>query len=553
MNEIESTLLNHGISLDDIQKAKSYQARVGGSLEKILMNMGSIDEDLLPSIYAQLLSAPMLQSKQIELWRPPENRQELPLEFLRQNGWLLFALLDKCRVQLLTFSPLNWNVLQYLSHEAIDYECIVASEADFNILDLKQSHIETSPSESNVLSDIEEERLREMAGEAPTVNLLNSLMTRALRMNASDIHIEPKANRYRVRFRIDGVLQDIDLLPQSLQLPIISRLKILSGMDISEKRRPQDGKIELRLANIDLDVRVSALPVNQGESMVMRLLRKDSLSYDLSTMGLASDTAVMIKEDLKRTSGVILLTGPTGSGKTSTLYSFLSDINNENVKIVTLEDPVEYQLPGLTQVQVRPEIDFDFSAGLRSIVRQDPDVIMVGEIRDRETCQIAMQAALTGHLVFSTVHTNDAPSAYIRLLDLGVEEFLLNAALISIIAQRLVRKLCEHCAEPASDAKDLEKKYQLNKLGKRFNVLDLRLMQASGCERCAGTGYSGRIAVMEYLRCDDQIRMIKKDDQFLASANKHNREQGRRDLFEDGLLKAMTGVTSIDEILRVCG
>ena len=553
MMKIEAALTEHGVSSEDIDKAKSYQARAGGSLEKILLNMGSFSEELLPSVYSHLLDAPILSEEQRDAWYPPATKAELPNSFLINNDWLLFACPEGAPLQLLTFSPLNWNVLQYLAHENIRYEVIITSEADFGLLSLKLNDSKSVVTEYGELSDVEEERLREMASEAPTVNLLNSLITRALRLKASDMHIEPKGNRYRVRFRIDGVLQDIDTLPQRLQLPIISRLKILSGMNIAEKRRPQDGKIEMRIANIDLDIRVSALPVNQGESVVMRFLRKDSLNYDLSALGLADDTAKMIQEDLARTAGVILLTGPTGSGKTTTLYSFLNNINSEVIKIVTLEDPVEYQLSGLTQVQVRPEIGFDFSAGLRSIVRQDPDVIMVGEIRDRETCQIAMRAALTGHLVFSTVHTNDAPSAYIRLLDLEVEEFLLNSALISIIAQRLVRKLCDHCAAPSSQSEKLVQRFQLDLLAKRYGVSEITLKDAKGCDHCAGTGYSGRIAVLEYLRCDDHIRTIPKDDQFLAAAKLHNREMGGRDLLEDGLMKAMTGSTTVDEVLRVCG
>ena len=553
MMQIEAALTEHGVSPEDIDKAKSYQARAGGSLEKILLNMGAFSEELLPSIYAHILQAPLLTQGQRDAWQPPEHSAGLPIEFLQKNDWLLFACPEGKPVQLVTFAPLNWDVLQYLVHESIEYELIITSESDYSLISLKLSDTTSLTNKSGELSDVEEQRLREMASEAPTVNLLNSLITRALRMNASDMHVEPKGNRYRVRFRVDGVLHDIDTLPTRLQLPIISRLKILSGMDIAEKRRPQDGKIEMRIANIDLDIRVSALPVNQGESMVMRFLRKDSLSYDLAALGLADDTAAMIQEDLARTAGVILLTGPTGSGKTTTLYSFLNDINSEDVKIVTLEDPVEYQLPGLSQVQVRPEIGFDFSAGLRSIVRQDPDVIMVGEIRDRETCQIAMQAALTGHLVFSTVHTNDAPSAYTRLLDLGVEEFLLNAALISIIAQRLVRKLCPHCAVPSSQSKKLVSRYDLEPLATCFGLAQINLKDAVGCKHCDNTGYSGRIAVLEYLRCDDQIRVIPKDDQFLAAAKAYNKAQGGRNLLEDGLLKAMAGGTTIDEVLRVCG
>jgi general secretion pathway protein E len=302
-----------------------------------------------------------------------------------------------------------------------------------------------------------------------------------------------------------------------------------------------------------LDIRVSALPLQEGESVVMRLLRKDSISYSFDSLDLPPDTKAAISADLARTTGVILMTGPTGSGKTTSLYTFLSHLNQPGVKIITLEDPVEYQLPGLNQVQVRPEIDFDFNAGLRSIVRQDPDVIMVGEIRDQETCRIALQAALTGHLVFSTVHTNDAASAFTRLLDLGVPEYLLNAALLSVMAQRLVRRLCQDCSVPSDSQRDIVDEYQLSGLISRFNVDQPQLRKAVGCESCNHTGYRGRIAIIEYLQVEDRLKVIPKDDQFLSSARQLNAERGFRSLIEDGMLRALQGETTPEEVARVCG
>jgi general secretion pathway protein E len=287
--------------------------------------------------------------------------------------------------------------------------------------------------------------------------------------------------------------------------------------------------------------------------MVMRFLRKESIRYDMAVLGLSDDIENLIKEDLTSTAGVVLLTGPTGSGKTTTLYTFLNELNDEDVKIVTLEDPVEYQLEGINQVQVNSDIGFDFAAGLRSIVRQDPDIIMLGEIRDSETAKIAMQSALTGHLVFSTVHTNDAPSAYTRLLDLGVEEFLLNAALVSIVAQRLARKICEHCAEPEKNLDIHIEKYQLEKLAKRFAIEKINLQKGKGCELCAQTGYKGRMAVTEYLRCDEHIKALPKGADFTSAAKLHNKELNRRTLMEDGLYKAMLGLTTIEEVVRVAG
>jgi general secretion pathway protein E len=273
----------------------------------------------------------------------------------------------------------------------------------------------------------------------------------------------------------------------------------------------------------------------------------------MSVLGLSSDIETLIREDIKTTSGVVLLTGPTGSGKTTTLYTFLNALNNDDVKIITLEDPVEYQLDGINQVQVNSDIGFNFASGLRSIVRQDPDIIMLGEIRDKETAQIALQSALTGHLVFSTVHTNDAASAYTRLLDLGVEEFLLNAALVSIVAQRLARKVCQHCAEPDKDAALLIEKYQLQTLADKFNLEGIKLSKGAGCEKCSYSGYKGRMAVVEYLRCDDDIKAMPKDSEFIPKAKAHNHSLQRRTLLEDGFYKAILGLTTIEEVIRIAG
>ncbi|WP_409424572.1 GspE/PulE family protein [Pseudoalteromonas sp. RW-H-Ap-1] len=448
--------------------------------------------------------------------------------------------------------PLNISVNNWLVKQGISADILIANESEIQALASKLADSSNQSLEENVSGD-EEERLRELASEAPTVNLLNSLIGKALRQGASDMHLEPFQGRYRVRYRIDGVLHEVERIAPKMQLPIVTRLKILSGMDIAEKRRPQDGKIELKISNQEIDIRVSSLPLNDGESVVMRFLRKDNVRYDMSVLGLSSDIEACIKEDIKTTSGVVLLTGPTGSGKTTTLYTFLNALNNDDVKIITLEDPVEYQLPGINQVQVNSDIGFDFSAGLRSIVRQDPDIIMLGEIRDKETAQIALQSALTGHLVFSTVHTNDAASAYTRLLDLGVEEFLLNAALVSIVAQRLARKICEHCSQPDPEAEKYITKYDLNDFIERFNIPSIDIRKGIGCEHCSNTGYKGRMAVTEYLACDDTIKALPKDANFINKAKTHNQSLKRRTLIEDGLYKAILGQTTIAEVLRVAG
>lgn len=552
MKQLAELLSSHfGVPEVEIDKAKSFQLKYGGQLENILMSMGSLSSEVLPELYAQLLNVPLLTDAEVSELEISGVDAELPFDFLRERGWLL-AEMHEDTALMVTCAPFDKDVQEILSSRNFSCELRLVNRDQFNLL---QSKVEkpSSSLESSQLNSVEEARLREMASEAPTVNLLNALITRALRLRVSDMHVEPNQGRAKVRFRIDGVLQDVETIPTHLVLPVTTRLKILSGMDIAEKRRPQDGKIEMRIGGIDLDIRVSALPLNDGESVVMRFLRKDSIKYDMEVLGIAKDIEEQVLQDIKTTAGVILLTGPTGSGKTTSLYTFLHRLNSPEIKIITLEDPVEYQLEGVNQVQVQPDIGFDFAAGLRSIVRQDPDVIMLGEIRDKETASIAMQSALTGHLVFSTVHTNDAPSAYTRLLDLGVEEFLLNAALVSIVAQRLVRCLCPHCSVPVENAAAVIAKYQLQNIADRFNSGNIALKQASGCEHCNQTGFKGRVAIIEYLRCDDEIKHIPKDESFILKAKDANKKRGGRNLLEDGILKALQGITTLDEVLRVAG
>ena len=556
MSGLKRAIERAGVKPEDLEKASSYQRKAGGAIEQVLVNMGSLSEDQLPFLYADALNEPLFDDDVVDDWQPSSLGYEPDhIEFFIDRGWLPLYTNEAGARVFCTHAPLDREVAEFIRAQQIVFKRIICSRDIFDRLhaQYQASVLEVGSNQLSQLSETEEGRLRELASEAPTVNLLNRLISRALKMRASDIHIEPSERSVLVRYRIDGVLQDADTVPLRLQLPLVSRVKILAGMDIAERRRPQDGKIELRISNTDLDIRVSALPLQEGESVVMRLLRKDAISYSFDSLDLLPDTKAAISADLARTTGVILMTGPTGSGKTTSLYTFLSHLNQPGVKIITLEDPVEYQLPGLNQVQVRPEIDFDFNAGLRSIVRQDPDVIMVGEIRDQETCRIALQAALTGHLVFSTVHTNDAASAFTRLLDLGVPEYLLNAALLSVMAQRLVRRLCPDCSVPNDSQKEVIDEYQLSELMTRFHVDKPQLRKAVGCESCNHTGYRGRIAIIEYLQVEDRLKAIPKDDQFLSNARQLNTERGFRSLIEDGMLRALQGETTPEEVARVCG
>lgn len=552
MDSISLLLRDVGVTDSDIEKAEAYQQKYGGRIEQILVNMGGLASDALPIVYGKLLGVAVLAGDEAARWDPPDSVDDYPLDWLVPRGWLPFSVgADGC-CKFATRTPLDLEVNEWLRQKGLVADLCIASEEVFGSLKSRLGRFQ-NVGPAMGLNSVEEGKLRELASEAPTVNLLNSLLGRALRQRASDLHFEPHGGAARVRFRVDGVLHEVDTVPASMVLPIITRLKILAGMDIGERRRPQDGKIEFRVAGEDIDIRASVLPVAEGESAVLRFLRKSALVYDMKELGLSEDIETLVLQDLAVTSGVILLTGPTGSGKTTTLYTFLSRLNRGEVKIITLEDPIEYQLAGVNQVQVQPAIGFDFANGLRSVVRQDPDIIMVGEIRDRETASVAMQSALTGHLVFSTVHTNDTPSAYTRLLDLGVEEFLLNAALRSIIGQRLARRLCEHCATPSQAAEQLMSDMGLWPLASRLGLDSPRLLEAVGCDRCGDTGYRGRVAIAEYLRCDEHIRALSKGPDFLPRARQHASSQGWRTLLEDGFAKALRGTTTVAEVLRVAG
>ncbi|RUO56273.1 MULTISPECIES: GspE/PulE family protein [Pseudidiomarina] len=548
------------VNHDDLSKALQFQSRNGGQLEQILVRMGALSSEYLPAYYAEVYELPQLDSAQLEPLLDDDEQwqalqEALPESLLRQlmSHDCLPIAVSEAAIRVAVVNPTKPELLEFAAvHQAPELQLVIATDEQYNQLLNRYQQSTNERSDSADLSVLEEDRLRELASEAPTVNLLNNLMAKALRRRASDMHIEPWKGKGRVRYRIDGVLHEADFIPMHMVLPVVTRLKLLSNMDIAEKRRPQDGKIELRIDGLNVDVRVSALPVGEGESVVMRFLLQDSLAYDVKTLGIEHDVEAELLKDIQATSGVILLTGPTGSGKTTSLYSFLSRRNAPDVKIITIEDPVEYQLDGINQVQVQSDIGFTFANALRSVVRQDPDIIMVGEIRDAETAGIALQSALTGHLVFSTLHTNDAASAYTRLLDLGVEEFLLAAAIKVIVGQRLARKLCPHCKAPDAEGEQQYRQMKMQWMQERFGVQP-DFHRAVGCDKCAHTGYSGRVALIEYMRCDEELTALLGDAEFLTKARRMNRERGFRNLLEDGVLKAMRGETTLAEVVRVAG
>jgi len=541
----------------DIEKALQFKAKFGGMLGAILINMGVISEEaLISALSKQLGLRPFQEVDRSKLnFKNLQLGEEINMSFLLSRHWLPFGE-TKGMILFFTTYPIDSEAIQYLEDQGVDWDICLVTSSQFRELEgeynLSQGASQLGSFDASGIMDVEIDKLRELASEAPIVNLVNSFISRAVGARASDLHFEPFKNLYRVRFRIDGILHDIDFLPIQLQIPISSRIKILAGMDIAERRRPQDGQFSVKVSSKDVDLRVSSLPLAHGESIVVRFLIKESINYGLEYLGLEPDLAAALLEDISRSSGVILLTGPTGSGKTTTLYSCLNRISNEEIKIITVEDPVEYQFDGIDQVQVQPGIGYDFPSALRSIVRQDPDVIMVGEIRDSDTARIGMQASLTGHLVFSTLHTNNAAAAYTRLIDLGIKEYLINSSLISVIAQRLVRKVCQACGELKPLDKTIIEAYGLEGLAARYDLELSHKMEAKGCPECNHTGYVGRVGIMEYLRCTNQVKAMPKGSGFSIEAERYMKSQNIRSLAEDGFLKALKGITTIEEILRVC-
>ena len=386
--------------------------------------------------------------------------------------------------------------------------------------------------------------------DSAVIKLANMIITTAIKMKASDIHIEPMEKEFRVRYRIDGALRKMDSPPKRLQGAIISRFKIMSKMKISEKRIPQDGRIQINVGGKDLDLRVSSVPTNHGESIVMRILDKSNLSLGLPQLGFLSDDQTTFERLIKLPDGVVLVTGPTGSGKTTTLYACLGQINTPDKKLITVEDPVEYQMSGINQVQVNKDVGLDFSTALRSILRQAPNIVMIGEIRDEETADIAMEAALTGHLVFSTLHTNDAPSAVTRLLDIGVKPFLVASALRAAMAQRLVRAICEKCKESYTPSDREIKMLTGLASGSNAQIPD-HMYHGVGCDRCGKTGYKGRKGIFEIFKVDDTVQRLIFDHAPATLLRQRARELGMRTLREDGMLKVASGMTSLSEVLRV--
>ena len=446
------------------------------------------------------------------------------------------------------------NAFRLVTHRQVTARLAVPSELEAafqrlygsgkSSMDQIVGEVETRDDESG---NEDLQQLKELASEAPIIRLVSLIISHALAARASDIHIEPFENRLIVRYRVDGVMHEVESPPRRFSAAVISRIKIMASLDIAERRLPQDGRIKLRIQGKEIDLRVSTVPIMHGESVVMRILDKSGTALDFATLGFDPEVLKRFLQVLMQPHGIVLVTGPTGSGKTTTLYTALDRLNNPDLKILTVEDPVEYQMEGINQIQVKPQIGLTFANALRSIVRQDTDVIMIGEIRDQETAQIAVQAALTGHMVLSTLHTNDAASTVNRLLDMGMDDYLLTSTVNGILAQRLVRTLCTHCRQAHPALPEVVEEMKL----KRYTQDDpVMLFRPVGCDECGGTGYVGRISIVELLVMSDAIRSLIMRHVTAGEIRQLAIIEGMQTMYENGLSKTVLGVTTIEEVLR---
>jgi general secretion pathway protein E len=557
-SSLDKKLISAGVAPDSLAEAHSLKGNNGTGFFDQLIREKAIDEIQLLKILAEhfgLSFWPELPMESINI----DFTQNVSIQYLKKHK--IVPLITSSDSVIAVNDPTNFQPVDDLRQllQKPDLPIVLAShDAIIGAINLAYDMSRSSAkdyfeemneaSADDLISEISETAdLLDETSDAPIIKLVNLLVAGAIKDRASDIHVEPYSGNLKIRYRIDGILYDILSLPRRIQSPLTSRIKIMAKLNIAEKRLPQDGRIEIKIADRLVDIRVSIIPTAFGERVVLRLLDKSANILMLSDLGMHDERIKLLNSLIKSPYGIILVTGPTGSGKTTTLYAALSTINQPEINIITIEDPIEYQMDGVGQIQVNPKIGLTFAAGLRSIVRQDPDVILIGEIRDRETAEIAIQSSLTGHLVFSTLHTNDAASAVTRLIDMGIEPFLVTSSVIAIIAQRLVRVLCPHCKEIYVPDKE-----SLDNLGLDKSVLkNNTFYRKKGCNLCMQTGFRGRTAIFEIMIVDDEIkRLILKT----SDANQINElaiKQGMITLQKDGIDKALNGITTTEEVLRV--
>ena len=553
-NHFTKALLASGLIKDEeLNKITSIAKQSAEKPLKLLFNSGLVPATAIATTWSEITNLPLANMNKLADY--PLCTEILTQNFLKQHSvvpvhetekLITFAIADPSDQYLLQALELATEKdisLMISTPDKIDnaLERIYVNQASLS--EISDEIIETTDEDSD---DIE--RLKDLASEAPVVRLVNLLINRAVEVRASDIHIEPFRNTLKIRYRVDGVLQEVESPPARSTAAVISRIKIMAKLNIAERRRPQDGRIQLRVHGREIDLRVSTVPSLFGESVVLRILDKEHTSLDLISLGFDKDIHQQFLKTIALPHGIMLVTGPTGSGKTTTLYGALQVLNSPDKKIITVEDPVEYQLNGVTQIQVRTQVDLTFANALRSVVRQDPDIIMIGEMRDLETASIAVQAALTGHQVFSTLHTNDAGSAITRLLDMGVQDYLLTSTVNGIVAQRLVRTLCTHCRKAHDVLPELRQQLQLDKIGYQEGQF---VYEAVGCDQCSHSGFNGRTIILEFLPMTDTIRQLILAKADGSKIQKSAIEEGMQSMRSHGLKKALRGETTLEEILRV--
>ena len=545
-----------GLSAQGLEEALLEQEERGGLLGEILRAQDVINDEQLGQALALQAECPWIEEIEAEAI-PDHLLDRVPIAFARAQRVLPMQEQENGRVLVAITDPYNLSVMG-------DLRMMLKARVDLAVTTEEQllTALNTAYDRATRLAEDAAEGLEETHGddeaeldiqdildsddEAPIIRFVNSILSQAIRERASDIHLEPFERELSVRFRVDGVLRGVVNPPKAAQNSIISRIKVMAGLNIAEKRLPQDGRIRLKRAGRDIDIRVSTVPTNYGERVVLRLLDRSSVLKPLDSLGFDQGILGQVDRLIRRSHGIILVTGPTGSGKTTTLYGGLATINSPDLNILTIEDPVEYQLPGVGQVPVNTKIDLTFAHGLRAFLRQDPDVIMVGEIRDLETAEIAIQASLTGHLVLSTIHTNDASSAVTRLVDMGVEPFLVASSLAGILAQRLVRTICPHCCDqrPITEG-------ELAELGLSAKESGRMVSEGKGCSQCQDTGYLGRTGIYELLMVSDEVRDLVLSNADASKIKAAARRHGMKTLREDGATKVLQGMTSVAEVCRV--
>ncbi len=562
IESIEQILLKEKmISEKVLQELQTREITSGNHIGKYLVERGYIHEEDLTKAISKQLNITCL--KKTDYPESPVSIEDLniPVNYLIEHKCLPVKL-DKDKLTIAMVDPLDFYTIDNLKLTlGLNIEVCLSSEKD--ILETLESRYGSGASvmerivggmgeeELELLSSTNSgdvEQLKDMASEAPVIRLVNLIISRAVEIEASDIHFEPFENDLKIRYRIDGLLHDMEAPTKLLQNAITSRIKIMAKLNIAERRLPQDGRIKHRVSGKEIDLRVSTIPTVYGESVVLRILDRENVILDLTKLGFPIAPLKQFESIIRKPYGMLLVTGPTGSGKTTTLYASLNKLNSPEKKIITIEDPIEYQLHGVNQIHVKPQIGLTFADGLRSIVRQDPDIIMVGEIRDAETANIAIQAALTGHMVFSTVHTNDSAGAITRLSDMGIEHYLMASAIVGVLAQRLIRKICLHCKEVVK----MSNQY-IDKIGSEIGeALEINeLFEGKGCEKCNETGYRGRIGIYELLLMSDEIHdMILKKTSSVYIKEKA-RSLGMTTLRGDGWQKVKDGITSVSEIHRI--